>query len=153
MTKIIRRNTTVPATETQIFSTNKDDQDGVDVLIFEGEREMCKDNNFIGKFSLEGIPPMLRGVPQIEVTFEINTNGILEVSAVETSTGVENKIVIKNDRNNVLSEEDIKRMVEEAEKFKEQDRIMRDIADARNVLNDYAYVVVRECVHFDITHY
>eukprot|EP00938_MAST-03A_sp_MAST-3A-sp1_P003079 g3079.t1 len=137
MTKIIRRNTTVPATETQIFSTNKDDQDGVDVLIFEGEREMCKDNNFIGKFSLEGIPPMLRGVPQIEVTFEINTNGILEVSAVETSTGVENKIVIKNDRNNVLSEEDIKRMVEEAEKFKEQDRIMRDIADARNVLNDY----------------
>ena len=94
---------------------------------------------------------MLRGVPQIEVTFEINTNGILEVSAVETSTGVENKIVIKNDRNNVLSEEDIKRMVEEAEKFKEQDRIMREIADARNVLNDYAYVVVRVFVKISPT--
>ena len=111
----------------------------MDILIFEGEREMCSDNNFIGKFSLENIPPMLRGVPQIEVTFEINTNGILEVSAVETSTGVENSIVIKNDRNNVLSEEDIARMVEEAEKFKEHDRVMREIADARNVLNDYAY--------------
>jgi len=138
MTKIIRRNSTVPTTQTQIFSTNEDDQDGVDVLIYEGEREMCKDNNMIGRFSLEGIPPMLRGVPQIEVTFEINTNGILEVSAVETSTGVANNIVIKNDRD-TLSDVEIKRMLEDAEKFREQDRKMRERAEARNSLNDYAY--------------
>lgn len=138
MTKIIKRNTTVPAFQTQIFSTNEDNQDGVDVMIFEGEREMCKDNNFIGKFSLEGIPPMLRGVPQIEVTFEINTNGILEVSAVETSTGAENKVVITNDRN-ALSNEDIQKMIADAEKFKEHDRKIREKVDARNALQDYAY--------------
>jgi len=138
MTKLITRNTTVPTRKTQTFSTNEDNQTGVDVRVFEGEREMCKDNNLIGKFSLENIPEMLRGVPQIEVTFDINSNGILEVSAVETSTGVENKVKIKNDRN-ALSDDDIKRLVLEAENFKEEDQATRARVEAKNQLHDYAY--------------
>lgn len=138
MTKIIRRNTTLPARVAQTFSTNEDNQTGVDIIIYEGEREMAKDNNKLAHFTLEDIPPMLRGVPQIEVTFDVNSNGILEVSACETSSGREEKITIKHDRNH-LTREDIARMVEEAERFRARDAAIKATVDARNALREYAY--------------
>eukprot|EP00941_MAST-03F_sp_MAST-3F-sp1_P001553 g1553.t1 len=138
MTKIIRRNTTLPARASQTFSTNEDNQTGVDVLVYEGEREMTKDNNRLAQFSLENIPPMLRGVPQIEVTFDINCNGILEVSAVETSSGRAESIRIKNDKNH-LSSDEIERMVKEANEFREEDRKSRETVEAKNMLREYAY--------------
>ena len=139
MTKVIERNTTIPARRTEVFSTAEDNQSAVDVVVLQGERERAADNRVLGRFRLENIRPAPRGVPQIEVTFDIDANGILNVSARDKDTGAEQRITITETSN--LDQSEIERMIADAEQHRDEDRRLRELTDARNELDTAAYQV------------
>jgi molecular chaperone DnaK (HSP70) len=143
MTKVITRNTAIPTKKSQVFSTAADNQNTVTISVYEGERPMIKDNHFLGKFDMTGIPPAPRGVPQLEVTFSVDANGMLQVSAKDKGTDKEESITITND-NNRLNPEDIERMLKEAEQWADEDKIQKEKVDSRNELEQYAYSLKRQ---------
>ncbi|MBD60040.1 MAG: molecular chaperone DnaK, partial [Citromicrobium sp.] len=142
MTKMIDRNTTIPTKKTQVYSTAEDNQQAVTIRVFQGEREMAADNKLLGQFDLVGIPPAPRGVPQVEVTFDIDANGIVNVSAKDKGTGKEQQIRIQ--ASGGLSENDIESMVKDAERFAEEDKKRREAAEARNQADNLVHATQKQ---------
>merc|ERR1719492_759175 len=143
MSNLISRNTVVPTKKSQVFSTAADNQETVTIKVYEGERPMTKDNHLLGSFDLTGIPPAARGVPQIEVSFQVDANGILQVSAKDKGTAKENSITITNNDNR-LTPEEIDAMLKEAEKFAEEDKLVKERTEAKNGLENYAYSLKKQ---------
>jgi len=138
MAKIIPRGTVIPSKKSQVFSTNQDQQTAVSINVFEGERALTKHNHNLGKFDMNGIPPAPKGVPQIEVTFEIDENSIMTVSAQDKATGARETITITNDKGR-LTKEEIEKMISESEKFAEEDKAIKEKIDAKNSLDNYIH--------------